>query len=149
MAKKPTFEEACSRFRKFLADTKWPEELVWIRPDDVLGSGRRFLFIKSPAPIDNLEHYRNQFKTGMDRELGVLINTLCKSKSTTYCFVWAPADKDESVRHMMPITGDYLKMSIPTRRSVLLAKEIRSDICWIYLKFKYKSKKQLREQLFS
>ena len=145
---KPTFEQACNRFGKFLTDTRWPQKLVWVRPDDVLVPERRFLFIKSPTPIGNLAHYRNQFEIGMDRELGVLIHALCKSKSTTYCFVWTPVDEDESARHMMPIMGDYLKMSIPTRLSVLLAKEIRSRCCWRYLQSRYKSKQELKEQLF-
>src|ERR1043165_3610153 len=127
---KPTFDEACNRFRKLLTDTRWPEELVWLQPNDVLVTGQRFFFIKSPAPVGNLAHYRNQFETGMDRELGVSIYALTKSKTTTYCFVWTPADEDESVRYIMPITGDYLKIGIPTRRSMLLAKEIRSRICW-------------------
>jgi hypothetical protein len=145
---KPTFEEACNRFRKFLSATKWPEEFVWLRPDDVLVTSQRFFFVKSPASASNQAHYRKQFETGMERELGVEIQALSKSKAKTYCFVWTPTDEDESTRYMMPITGDYLKMSIPTRRSMLLAKEIRSDICWLYLKFKHKSKQKLRHQLF-
>ena len=143
------FEESCDTFRKFLAGEGWPRELSWLRPDDVLLTGRRFLYVKSPTPTDNLSHYRNQFDIGMDRQLGVLIKGLCRSKNTTYCFVWIPEDAQESMQHMMPKGPDGLKMSVLTGLSEWPIQEVRNNLSWLYLRLRYKSKQEFKNQMFS
>ena len=140
----PTFSQACEKFRKFLADNGRSQEIVWLRPTDVILRESTLLYIKLPLPPGNLFHAQKEFEIGIAKKLGILFSVVCQSERKAYCKVWVPLDEVESQYAMMP-TG--LKLTVPVD-SMFTVQEIHNPIRWKYLQIRYRSKQQLRNSLF-
>jgi hypothetical protein len=140
---KTNFEDAVARFQNFLKTNKYPSEIVWVQPDDVLLTGKRLVYVRVSAPKVRQRMAKQICEEGMEKKRGVLLGTICELGATTCAYVWAPANDDEAVRALMPVD---LKLSAKTGR--IRGVSVESGIWWACLKLRYRKKQILREELF-
>ena len=124
--KYPSFDEAEARFREFLKSSGWPEDVVWVSPDDVAVVGQRF--IVHPT-MNGREYAINQYREGTEQNLGILLNAICSYNACSYCVVWIPSDAIEAEYALMQ---PGLKLSVPSefRQGQVVAGRIR----WWWMK---------------
>ena len=139
------FSEAVARFKGFLAANGYPPSLVWVRPQDVLFTGTKQVFLRIPSPSGNEQRAQDDFETGMKRQMGVVFATLCQMNATSYCYTWVPANEDESGRHLMPRD---VKFSATIGESMLKANAVQNHITWLWLKLKLRKHQEFKKGLF-
>jgi hypothetical protein len=137
-----SFDEECTRFRQFLSAHGYPDQIIWVTPEDVLIAGARRFYVKLPVPAKNLEHARELFETAVKQQSGVSFSTVCEIHDSTCCNVWVPSDDDERQRAMCSKTA--LKMSVATASSRATGREIRNRFLWWYLGLRHR-KEQARK----
>jgi hypothetical protein len=49
----PDFDGALARFRAFLQQNNYSENVVWVMPEDILLTGKRSLYVRVPIPAEN------------------------------------------------------------------------------------------------
>ena len=54
-----------ARFRAFLKANNYSENIVWVMPEDILLTGKRFLYVRVPIPADNERRIRRMYDEGM------------------------------------------------------------------------------------
>jgi hypothetical protein len=140
------FEESVARYEKFLKENGYPPRVVWVRWRDVLLTGRRQIFVRTPVPTTNEGLARTAFNDGIAKKLGILFATVCEMDGVTCCRAWVPADEDEAERSLMP---EGLKLSVTTGESRLYGKAVTNRIGWFWLKLKYRQCQHLKDFLFS
>lgn len=140
-----SFQEAVAEFRRFLAQNGYQQEVVWVKPDDVILTGGPLLYVRVPAPRSNEEPARQLFECGIARQKGVLFGTLCEIDGATCSYAWVPKDEAESQKALMP-TG--LKMSVHSEDSRVQGKAVLNSLHWSYLRLKYRKKQESKKQLF-
>ena len=59
------FDAAVARFRAFLKANNYSENIVWVMPEDILLTGKRFLYVRVPIPADNERRIRRMYDEGM------------------------------------------------------------------------------------
>ena len=140
-----SFQEAVAQFRQFVAANGYPQDVVWVTPDDVILSGGAQVYVRVPTLRGNEKSARQRFETGMSRKVGVLFAILCEVEGATCSYVWVPKDESEAQEGLMP-TG--IKMSARTGSSRIHGEPIRNLLRWSYLHLKYRKNEKLKEQLF-
>jgi hypothetical protein len=140
---KTNFDEAVMKFGDFLKANRFPREIVWVQPEDVLLTGKRLVHVRVYSQETREKMARKTYEEGMPRRLGVLLGTICEMGSTTCSFVWAPESKDEAARALMPV-GLKLRASLDKIRGI----PVKSGLWWMYLKYRHRRKQGLREELF-
>jgi hypothetical protein len=108
----PPFEQAVGRFRDFLQSQGVSGDVAWVTPADAFVIPPR-IFVRTPEPDLSFDRARRDYQRACDRRLGVEMGVLCWLDGRVYCFIYAPQDKDESGRRMMP---DGLKLTVPMGR---------------------------------
>jgi len=141
-----SFEDSCRRFREFLARNGYPLELVWITSDDVLLTGRNFLYVKLPSPDRGGGAARARFEAATKAQSGVSFKGLFETDHKTLCTVWVASDDSECERAMCSKTD--LKMSAPVERNRPPIKEVRSRFVWWCLRLRYREKQTGKDDLF-
>jgi len=139
-----TFQESVAEFRRFLAENGYPQDLIWVNPDDVILTGP-LIYVRVPVSQSNEESARQLFEHGISQQMGVLFATLCEIGSATCSYVWVPKDQTEAQEALMPAG---LKMSVNTGASRREAKAVRNRLYGSYLRLKYRENQYLKEQLF-
>src|SRR2546430_17558616 len=76
--KSPGFDAAVARFRAFLKANNYSENIVWVMPEDILLTGKRFLYVRVPIPADNERRIRRMYDEGMTQGRGLLMGTVCR-----------------------------------------------------------------------
>ena len=66
------FGMAVARFEKFLGQNNYPENIVWVMPEDVLLSGKRFAYVRVPVPATNEMKTRCVYDEGVALGRGLL-----------------------------------------------------------------------------
>jgi hypothetical protein len=140
-----SFQEALAEFHQFLARNGHPQEVIWVKPDDVILTGGPLLYVRVQASRGNEESARQLFESGISRQMGVLFGTLCEIDGATCSYVWVPKDETESQQALMP-TG--LKMSVHSENSRVRGKAVRNPLHWSYFRLKYRKKQESKKQLF-
>jgi len=140
-----TFQESVTEFRRFLAENGYPQDLIWVKPDDVILTGTSLIYIRVPVPHSNEESARQLFEHGISQQMGVLFATLCEIDGAACSYVWVPKDESEAEQALMPVG---LKMSVNTGESRHQGQAVRNRLYWSYLRLKYGEKQYLKEQLF-
>src|SRR5882724_13643360 len=74
------FDESLALFRQFLENHGYPQEIVWLTPNDVIATGRRLVYIRIPVPRENERLVRELYKSGMSEGRGVLFETVCAGR---------------------------------------------------------------------
>jgi hypothetical protein len=59
------FDAAVLRLRAFLKANNYSENIVWVIPQDILLTGKRFLYVHVPIPADNEGKVRRMYDDGM------------------------------------------------------------------------------------
>lgn len=136
----PDFDEAVTRFKKFVEEQGQPPRLMWVRSEDVLVADNRWLYVRVGVPEQNEKLARNAYEKGRRGELGVVLATLCQLQDMTCCYVWAPADEDQAERLLMPTD---LKLSVSSGEYRWQGKTVSNTIHWLWLRWRYrKNQKQ-------
>jgi hypothetical protein len=140
-----SFEDSFLEFREFLRKNDYPEKVAWVEPGDVLLSGRRLIYVRAPVPETNEQHVRQLYDLSQSSHTGILFETICAIKDTTYAYAWMPRDAAEAGRRLM---GDGLKMSAKTGLGKVPGKAVQSRLWWTYLLWALRGRQQNKNQLF-
>src|SRR5437588_9538989 len=81
------FDKACAAFRGFLSSHGYCDNIVWIMPDDVLLTGKPFLYLRVSSSPCSERHCRELFLRAAAQNSGVLFSTFCEFEgfSTAEC----------------------------------------------------------------
>jgi hypothetical protein len=144
----PDFGTTAVRFTKFLEQNKYPAKIVWLMPEDVLLSGRRFLYVRVPIPTTNETNARNIYDEAVRNGRGLLMFTICEMGASTCCCVWFPKGPEEEPQGLWS-DGGGVKFSARTEESRLMGKPVKSRLFWAFLKSQHRSKQSLKDFMFS
>jgi hypothetical protein len=142
------FGAAVTRFQKFLGQNKYPESIVWLLPEDVLLSGKRFLYVRVPISAGNEVKVRETYAEGIAHGRGLLMSTICELGASTCCCVWYPRCQADVPQGLWPRDGS-VKLSAKTESARVQGKPVKSRLLWALLKFRLPGKQNLKDFIFS
>jgi hypothetical protein len=145
---KPNFETARAQFQEFLGKCEYPQKIFWLMPQDVLVSGKPFVFVRHPVPTVNEAKACKMYEDGMARGRGVLLSTICEMRDSTFCYVWFPKDGEEGHYGLWPKDGN-IKMTAKIKSARISGVAIRNPLRWAWLRLRYRSKQGAKDELFS
>jgi hypothetical protein len=122
----PAFDEAEMRVQEFLKSAEWPANVMWVSTDDVAVSVKEF--IVHPRK-EGREQAIEDYRRGIQKNLGILLTAVCRDDDRTYCIVWTPSDETEAEYALMP---QGLKLSAPSEPRQ--AKIVSGQIKWWWLR---------------
>jgi hypothetical protein len=137
----PDFETARQKVALFLKRQGLAGTPQWIMRDDALYWNRR-TWIKSPVPSKNEAFHRRLYNEGIERDLGIRIETLVRVGNVPYCYVWLPEDVDDAGSRLLLMS----KFIISCPRDLEEAKEVHNSLLWNILKAT-QSKAQFRDRI--
>ena len=137
------FEADVCSFQEFLRGNGSPEKIIWIQPEDILLTGKRLFYLKTPVPESRGSAARQAYEAGLRRGLGVLFLTICELENATCCYVWTPENEEEAAQALMPVG---LKMSIKADK--ISAIPVPSHLLWLLLRFRYRRRQANKGFLF-
>lgn len=140
-----SFDDSLVEFREFLKKNDYPQRVEWVRPENILLSGRRVIYVKLPVSMGNEQQVRQLFEISRSNHKGILFGTICAANETTYAYAWSPSDEAEAERGLI---GDGLKMSAKVGDSAVPCKTVRNPFRWALLRLILGQKQQFRSQLF-
>jgi hypothetical protein len=143
-----SFDAAVAQFGDFLAACGYARKIVWLRPDDILVSGQRFLYVRVPVPLGNETRAHQRYDEGLAAGLGVLMSTICELRDSTCCHVWFPRDDKERQNRLLP-KGGGPKMEAKTESARVPGKPVGNRFLWKWLQSRHREKQNLREFLFT
>ena len=82
------FGGAVARFQQFLKADNYNERIVWVMPEDILTTGKRYIYIRVPIPAANEAKARRMYEEGLAQGRGLLMSTVCRMNASTYCYIW-------------------------------------------------------------
>ena len=141
----PDFDGALARFRAFLKQNNYSENVVWVMPEDILLTGKRFLYVRVPIPAENERRIRRMYDDGVEQGRGLVMGTVCRMNQSTYCYLWFPQAED-TPQGIWPTNGD-LKLSANEKSSSLAGRPINDRILWMLLKLWHHRKQSLKDLL--
>ena len=71
------FGAAVARFQQFLRANNYSGNLVWVMPEDVLTTGKRFIYVRVLTPAINEMKARRTYEEGVAAGRGLLMSTVC------------------------------------------------------------------------
>lgn len=89
------FDAAVERFQQFLRANNYSEKIVWVMPENVLTTGKRFIYVCVPVPAINEVKARRAYDEGLAEGRGLLMSTVCRMKASTYCYIWFPKSVEQ------------------------------------------------------
>lgn len=144
----PDFDAAVARFRAFLELNSYCGNIVCVTPEDVLVTGKRFIYVRVPIPADNESKIRRMYDEGVTQGRGLLMGTVCSMNQSTYCYLWFPKSADETPQGIWPTDGD-LKLSAGDKLSGPAGRLINHRALWTLLSLWHHNKQFLRDLLFN
>jgi hypothetical protein len=142
------FGTTVARFRKFLEQNKYAENILWLMPEDVLLSGKRFLYVRVPIPATNETNARNIYDEGVAQGRGLLMSTVCEMGASTCCYIWFPKRPEEEPQGLWPHDGS-VKFSAKMKESRVRGKPVKSRLLWAFLRSRHREKQNFKTFLFS
>jgi hypothetical protein len=139
------FDDCLSKFRDFLKANGYPEDVVWVEPEDVLLSGGRLIYVRVPVADTNERRVRRLCDLSRETNKGILFETICLTVNTTYAFAWVPSNEREADLRLMP---NDLKMSAKTGLAKVPGHPVRNRFRWAYLRWALATQQAHRDQLF-
>ncbi|HEY1471190.1 MAG TPA: hypothetical protein VGF61_19265 [Candidatus Acidoferrum sp.] len=143
-----SFGATVARFQQFLRKNNYPENMVWLMPEDILLSGKQSFYVRVPIPDTNETNARNIYDQGMAHGRGLLVSTICEMGASTCCYVWFPKRPEEEPQGIWPRDGS-VKFSVKMEVSRVRGKPIKSRLLWAFLKSRHRNKQNLKDFLFS
>ena len=144
----PDFDNALARFRAFLKQNNCSENVVWVTPEDILLTGKRYLYVRVPIPARNEVKIRHMYDEGVAQGRGLLMGAVCRMNQSTYCYLWFPKSVEEVPQGIWPTNGD-LKLSATEKSSSLAGRPINHRVLWMLLKLWHRRKQSLKDFLLS
>jgi hypothetical protein len=144
----PDFDGALARFRAFLIQNNYSENVVWVMPEDMLLTGKRFLYVRVRIPAENERLIRRMYDDGAAQGRGLVMGTVCRMNRSTYCYLWFPRSAEEIPQGIWPTNGD-LKLSANEKSSSLAGRPINHRMLWMLLKLWHHRKQCLKDLLLS
>jgi len=142
------FGAAVVRFQKFLRANSYPERILWVMPEDVLVTGKRFVYVRNPIPAINEVKAGRMYEEGVAEGRGLLMSTVCRVNASTYCYIWFPRSVKEVPQGIWPDDGS-LKLAAKDKSSSFAGRPIRGRVLWALLKFWHRKNQELKVLLFS
>lgn len=143
-----SFGATVARFQEFLGQNEYSKKILWLMPEDVLLSGKRFIYVRVPIPAANEMKARSMYDEGVAHGRGLLLSTVCEMDGSTCCYVWYPRRKEEEPQGAWPYDGS-VKLSARIDPSKVPGKPVKSRLLWAFLKLRNRRKQNLRDLLFS
>ena len=143
--KTASFDEAVEQFGKFLAENDYSREISWIWPEDLLLTGRRFVYVRMPLPEESTRKAMRVYEEVVPRDLGLKMAALCEMGGVTYCYLWGMPQDHRTDPQGWP--GRSLMMSARTDR--ITARRVQSRLYWKWLSWWHRDKQGLKEFMFS
>jgi len=143
--KKAPFEEAVMEFRVLLEKSGYSAELVWVTPEDVLLTGKRFVYVWVPLAEENLAKAREAYEGGMARMSGVLFSMICEIDGVACCCIWSPQRYADGHQGLW---SHGLKLRVQIAESKIPRKAVRSMLRWKWLAWRHRKKQSLEEFMF-
>jgi hypothetical protein len=142
------FGATVARFQKFLEQNKYPGKIVWLMPEGVLLSGKRFVYVRVPVPAANEMKARSIYEEGVAHGRGVLMSTICELESSTCCYIWYPRRQEDVPQGIWPHDGS-VKLSAKIETARTPGKPVKSGLMWAFLKYRHRRHQDLKDFLFS
>ena len=99
------FGGAVARFQQFLKANNYSEKIVWVMPEEVLTTGKRFIYVRVPIPAINEMKARRMYEEGVAEGRGVVMSTVCRMSASTYYYLWFPRSAEEVPQGIWPQDG--------------------------------------------
>src|SRR5690242_19971785 len=135
------FGVTLARFKQLLAKNEYAKNIVWVMSEDILLTGKRFVYVRVPTPLSNEMRVRTKYNEGLAHGRGVLLSAICEIETSTCCCVWYPRRTEEEPQGMWPQDGSA-KLSARIGTSRITGKPIRSRLLWALLKLRHLRNKQ-------
>ena len=142
-----TFDATVARFRQLLTLNKSPENVVWLKPEDIFWGATQVVYVRVPIPSTNETIARRMFDEGMTRGRGLLMSTVCEMGASTCCYVWYPKCPEEEPQGLWPQDGSA-KLSAGTGSARRRGKPVKSSVPWALLKLRHRRNQTMRGSLF-
>lgn len=144
----PDFDGALARFRAFLKQNNYSENIVWVMPEDIVLTGKRLLYVRVPIPAENERRIRRIYDDGVAQGRGLVMGTVCRTNQSTYSYLWFPRSAEEIPQGIWPTNGD-LKLSARDDSSSPAGRPIKHRVLWTFLKLWHYKKQSLSNLLFT
>ncbi len=132
-------------FRVLLEKSGYSGELVWVTPEDVLLTGKRFVYVWVPLAEENLAKAREAYEGGMARMSGVLFSMICEMDGVACCCIWSPQRYADGHQGLW---SHGLKLRVQIAESKIPRKAVRSMLRWKWLAWRHRKKQSLEEFMF-
>jgi hypothetical protein len=142
------FGGAVARFQQFLKANNHSEKIVWVMPEEVLTTRKRFIYVRVPVPAINEMKVRQMYEEGVAEGRGVVMSTVCRMSASTYCYLWFPRSAEEVPEGIWPQDGG-LKLSARDKSSSPAGRPITHSVLWTLLKFWHRKNQRFKDFLFS
>ncbi len=144
---KPNFEAAVAEFQELLGKSEYAPKIVWVTPEDIIVTGKGFVYVRVPVPAINEAKARQMYDEGIKGGRGLLMSTACELEDSTCCYIWYPENIEEEPQGIWPKDGG-VKMAAKIESGKISGKAIRGLLRWKILALRYRAKQDLRNQLF-
>jgi hypothetical protein len=128
------FDAAVARFQQFLSANNYSEKIVWVTQENVLTTGKRFIYVRVPIPPSNEVMARRMYDQGLAGGRGLLMSTVCRMNASTCCYIWFPKSVEEVPQGIWPLDGS-LKLCARDKSPSPPGRPIREGVLWLLLKF--------------
>ena len=137
------FRAAMVRFQKLLEETGYSQNIIWLQPEDVLVSGKRFAYVRLPVAASDFQKAYETYKEGLACGRGLLVSTICETDHATTCVIWYPKNDNEVPQGIWPRDGS-VKLSAQTGESRIRGRVVRNPLVWAFLKVLNRRKQDLK-----
>jgi len=123
------FSGATAEFKRFAVGQGYPPAVLWSSPASVLFWRRRvFVLVRDQEQRDLEAHV--EFDAAVARNMGFVINGLCKTPAATVCCIDKAKDETDAEYKMIPASG--VKMSVAVNPPPVVL--VRNGVLWWMLK---------------
>lgn len=123
------FATAVTDFTRFATEQGYPPRLLWTSHDSVL-IGRRRYFILDSGPEKGGARAQTSFDAAAARQIGVAIEAMCKTSTTTICRLVVPIDNADAQCRLIPATGVKFAAAVDPLPAIV----IKYRLLWWILK---------------
>ena len=141
------FRATVTRFQRMLGENNYSQNIVWLQPEDVLASGKRFVYVRVSVAASNFQKAYETYKLGLACGRGLLVSTICEMEHATGCFVWYPKHEDEVPRGIWPHDGS-VKLSAKIGESRIPGRPVKNALLWALLRLRTRGRQDLKPYLF-
>lgn len=140
------FEDAVKQFEEFLRKEGETSPIVWVWPEDVLATGKRYLYGRIPVSEGNQARVAVIYDQAVREGLGVRFSTLCQLPDATCCYVWGSREDHRREPQSWPLHG--LMMSVKKDTNRIPGKPLGNGLRWAWLSWWHRKKQSAKALMF-